>query len=108
MSTPPRREPVSEVKWLDAEPPSVKRQSSWEKISAQLKTRPGQWALVQTGAGSTGTASMVRSGKYSGTAPAGSFNALAKWNEETKSYDIYACYLGDPNEIEVPRDGDTP
>lgn len=103
-----RPQPDTKVEWLSEDlPPPKPRQTKWADVAEQLRARPGKWALVQKYAASTGTAAMIRGGKYSGTAPAGSFDARAVRDPETNTYNIIACFVGDteaPEQQEIRAD----
>ena len=97
------------AKIVFVEPPAPRRAASkypWEEIAAQLKERPGEWALCLKGITAT-PASAIKAGKYVPFAPAGSFDArsVGVSDKEGKTvYDIYIKYVGDPTDAATDQE----
>lgn len=73
------------IVWQD--PPADGR-SRWAEVANALRARPGQWALVASGASSS-LATQIRSGRRVAFRPARSFEATSRKRPDGK-YDIYA------------------
>lgn len=73
-------------------PPDGRRgRVDWEDVAAQLRSRPREWAIVDTAAtvGSAGsTSSRIRNGEIAALRPKG------HWKSETRGKVVYACYWG--------------
>lgn len=67
--------------------------SKYFQIAKQLKSRPGDWALVLKGARAV-TPTLIKKGNLVAFKPAGSFEAVARSNGVKGKADIYARYIG--------------
>jgi hypothetical protein len=81
------------VKFVKDVPTTGRAKYDWEKISAELKTKPGKWAVVE-GKGVKGTpgaaheaARRIRKGEI--TAMKEGFDATSRGNT------VYAMYIGE-------------
>ena len=87
---------MSGLVWQD--PPASKRGPRTTKhaeFAAAMRANPGRWALVGGPAKSGGSATLIRAGKLSAYAPAGSFEAKVRSRPDGK-FDIYARFGGEP------------
>lgn len=89
---------VSVLRWED--PPETPRAGRWRpvfdwyRIAAQLRDRPGQWALVLCGGHNSNVAANVRDGSASvALRPAGAFDA--KSVRADGEYRLYVRYVGE-------------
>ena len=79
-------------------PPDAKgawkgRKSKWAGIAEELRSRPGEWALVGEQV-SASVVTMIKSGRAAGMA-AGEFAAIGRnTNNATHRCDVYARYIG--------------
>jgi hypothetical protein len=78
------------VEWVQ-EVPRRRRAGKWQAITSELRSRPGEWARVDT-VSNTAFATMLKQGKL-GDAEPGEFEATCRRNDDG-SYDIYARYVG--------------
>lgn len=69
------------------------KSSKHDPIAAQLKERPGEWALILTAA-SPSTAAAVKRGLIKAYRPPGSFEATARDAKNGRA-DIYARFVGE-------------
>lgn len=77
-------------------PPDAKgaaRKSKWREISDELRSRPGDWALVAEHVAMS-MVTMIKNGRIAGM-PAGEFEAVGR-NSDTpaRRCDVYARYVG--------------
>lgn len=79
-----------DLQWQD--PPTSRKAGKYARIAAELKKRPGKWALINT-ATTRATTTTIRQGKWPAFAPGGTFEAAAAKRPDGK-YDIYARYVG--------------
>ncbi len=83
------------IKFQDP-PPDGKghsRKSKWAGIAEELRSRPGEWALVGEQV-SASMVTMIKSGRMAGMA-AGEFAAIGRnSNNATRRCDVYARYIG--------------
>jgi len=85
------------MKWED--PPSLPRVDPpgvHSNIAAELKNRPGNWALVGTYAAASVSSSMayqIRTGRLPTYLPTGSFEAKAR--TVGREHRVYARYVGE-------------
>jgi hypothetical protein len=84
--------------WED--PPPVKRQVNapgfdGPTVGAQLRERPGVWALVAINPANGGLATLISSGLRAWCRPSGSFQAAHRTDDVGRKL-IYARYVGDP------------
>lgn len=75
------------IVWQDP-PPDGRARNNWTAVAAALRARPGEWALVASGASSS-LATQIRSGRRVAFGPAGSFEAVSRKRPDGK-HDIYA------------------
>lgn len=80
------------------EPPAVTRpgrlpDTRYVEIANQLKTRPGEWALILEKGHQT-TAARIRSGRISAFRPTGTFEATARNTDEQGRCQVYARFVG--------------
>lgn len=77
------------------------RHSEYDEIAAQLKARPGQWALCLKNKNAA-TAHHIKRGTFTAFRPAGSFDAAARGTnkKERNSHDIYIRYVGPIERVE--------
>ena len=85
---------MTELKWQDP-PVHGKAGRDWAAIVEQLKSRPGQWALVAEVA-PVSTANSIRTGILKAWRPVGAFEARGT-NTKNGRADIYARYVGGDN-----------
>jgi hypothetical protein len=86
------------VKFQD--PPPAKtgpHAGGWFQIAAELKARPGEWAIVRENVTSN-ISTYIRRGGSAAFVPAGSFEATARRNGTPGRVDIYARYVGENGE----------
>ena len=68
-----------------------------ERIAQALEARQGEWAMI--GRLAPSTASNIRSGVIKAYEPSGSFEAVCRNSStEDRKADIWARYVGQPNE----------
>lgn len=80
--------PQSQIIRWEAPPPSkriktpaaVKSHSKYDQIAADMRARPGEWAVVYEGAQNSGSglATHIRMGQQRCFSPAGDFDALTR------------------------------
>lgn len=79
-------------------PPDAKgkwngRTSKWAGIAEELRSRPGEWALVAERA-SASTVTMINAGRAAGM-PKGEFAAVGRNSDAVANRcDVYARYIG--------------
>jgi len=68
--------------------------SKWPQIAAQLRERPGEWALIATDV-SPSVAANIKAGRLRGM-EAGAFDATVRANGyENRRVDVYARFVGE-------------
>jgi hypothetical protein len=77
---------VTAVKWQD--PPSAPRYN-WDSIAEELRSNPGQWALVAEGYSTNACKAMTRRGMQIRS------HRLTGLHRREQAYDIYAMFPGD-------------
>lgn len=84
------------VEWGDPPPDKAAASAEWEAIAQELRTRPGQWAMIARDK-TTETATRIKNGTLVSFRPAGSFEArtVGRKNASAQRCDIYARYVGD-------------
>lgn len=85
---------MTRLYWTD--PPKRKlRKHQWAEIAAELRARPGRWAIVRTGPATqlSTNATAIKQGAHSAFRPGGTFDACTRWNGYQT--DLYARYIGD-------------
>lgn len=82
------------VKFVDGPPPGgVGRPVLYEEEAAELRGRPGEWALIADSAASS-MASNIKYGTLKAFRPAGTFEAVCR--KQKHGYgEIYARYVGE-------------
>jgi hypothetical protein len=87
------------VEWADPPPGRRAQSEEWEAIAQELRSRPGQWAIVARGR-SAETATRIKNGTLAAFRPAGTFEArtTGRKNASDQRCDIYARYVGDGRE----------
>lgn len=81
----------------EAPPERRTHSSKWQKIAAELRSRPGEWARIcEVGSISlaTNTAGNIRRGNYKGIV-AGEFETRSVTPKDGPYY-VYARYVGKP------------
>jgi hypothetical protein len=83
------------IRW---EAPPVERSkprriAEWDGVATDLRARPGEWALIATGAQHTGTAGQINAGRIVAFAPAGTFEAQRQTVDG--EIRVYARYVGE-------------
>lgn len=76
---------VTGIKWQ--EPPSAPRYD-WDAIAEELRSNPGEWALVAEGYSTNNCRSMTRRGMEIRS------HRLTGLHRSQQAYDIYARYMG--------------
>lgn len=77
-------------------PAPGRRRTTHSLIAAQLRQRPGEWALIATRAtpgNASSTAQAIRTARLSSYAPRGAFESAAR--TEKGVYGVYARYVGE-------------
>ncbi|CEG99579.1 hypothetical protein [Propionibacterium freudenreichii] len=67
------------------------RSKKWERLAAQLKARPGEWACI--GPRNTSTVWCIKHGRLVAFKPAGSFEAVSR-NTRGGVADCWVRYVG--------------
>lgn len=91
---------MSVIRWEEPPPDgnrgmkAPKRSKYWQDVAAQLRERPGRWALVLEGDfnAAGGIAGMIKAGRLAAFRPAGEFQALTR---TVGSCSVYARYVGE-------------
>lgn len=91
------------IEWT--EPPADRRGGSrpsteWDRIAAELRNHPGEWAKVQTAA-NPGAAYAIKNGGLKSFEPAGTFEAVSRSAGKLRGktvVDTYARYVGPVDE----------
>lgn len=96
---------MSVIRWEDPPPPQRRPGSNqgrrastgrWAAVAADLRTRPGAWALVQVSdrwSSVAGNPQNIRAGKLAGFKPPGAFEAIFRLvGDEAR---CYARYVGE-------------
>lgn len=83
---------MSIIRW--EKPPKGGRGRKWQKVADDLKSRPGEWALVAESASRT-LAGNISNGLIVAFRPPRTFEGVGRVNED-KSVDVWARYVG-PN-----------
>lgn len=88
---------MSVIRWEEPPPPSpggpgvTKQVIAHEFVAVQLRTRPGEWALIVDDYPHASVASLITRGKIRAYAPAGTYQAVARMVDGTQR--IYARYV---------------
>jgi hypothetical protein len=85
-----------EINW--EEPPEsllARQRRDWRGIADELRSHPGQWAVVAEGV-SASTGTHIRHGRLTAFAPAGTFEARVSGARDSdgRANKIYARYIG--------------
>lgn len=83
------------VKFQDPPPSMERTHGKHYAIAAELKSRPGEWALIAE-ATSPSVVTYITRGLGSAYTPAGSFEAVSRLAEGHR--DVYARYVGENGE----------
>lgn len=81
------KEPVTSVEWKA--PPPGRLRYDWPKITAQLRKKPGEWALIYE-RDKTSIANALRQGAVDGVTPADGFETMTRNNVR---YPVRVCSL---------------
>jgi hypothetical protein len=75
--------------------PLGRGKSRWAKVADDLRTRPGEWALIAEGpvAENSGLATQIRMGQMVCFSPAGDFDAETQRKNGVRK--VWATYVGD-------------
>lgn len=92
MSAVIRWEPPPAARRASSEPPS---EFDHHGIAAELRARPGDWAVVCESGTNPALTARINRGELSAYRPAGCFEAVCRANGSGVLV-IYARYLGDP------------
>jgi hypothetical protein len=85
------------IKFVDEVPGDNHRRYDWKNITAQLKAKPGDWAIIEaegakgTNSAAQATSRNIRNGRIKGI-KAGEFDAV------TRGSVVYARYIGKKND----------
>lgn len=81
------------IEFVNSVPRDNHRRYNWDDITAQLKAKPGEWAIIEaegakgTNSAAQATSRNIRNGRIKGIEP-GEFDAV------TRGSVVYACYKG--------------
>lgn len=88
------------LRWEDPPPPSHAgrprgRNGPMEAVAAELRRRPGEWAVLYDGrkSAASGMSSYIRTGALAPFTPSGDFDACARILGDRRI--VYARYVGD-------------
>ena len=88
----------TELEWETPQPQKRKQQGSvWDPVAAALKARPREWACIGRDI-PTGIVTTINRGQLVCFRPKGSFEAVTRNHSERWRADVYARYLGEPQE----------
>jgi hypothetical protein len=85
------------IRWEDPPEPAARGRRhtlAWAEVAAELRARPGEWAVVYEGASNNALPDRIKAGK-AGFTPAGAFEATLRGAGRAQA--TYARYVGDPS-----------
>lgn len=81
------------IEFVDSVPRDNHRRYNWDNITAQLKAKPGDWAIIEaegakgTNSAAQATSRNIRNGRIKGIAP-------GEYDSVTRGSVVYARYIG--------------